>query len=53
VRWLGAMIANMSGKQLRRKMRETEFIKLPSDAPESSGVMSKERFEFLKKKWAN
>jgi len=47
------MIANMSGKQLRRKMRESEFIRLPSDEAESSGVMSKERFEQLKKKWAN
>jgi len=51
VRWLGALMANMSGKQLRRKMRESDFIRLPGDEAENAAYMSKQRFEELKKRW--
>lgn len=52
-RWLGAMIANMSGKMLKRRLHEQDFMKLPSDLPLMDEIMSKERYEFLKKKWSN
>jgi len=50
VRWLGTILVNLHSK---RKVSQEQLLKLPDEEEKDRSVMSRERFEKLKKLWSN